>query len=264
VLQASTILVTQDLTLGENRVVFGLVDSDGMPMRGQEAQVRALYIRPGESAGDLRDTATAKFIRWPVGGQGVFSTYLDFNAAGKWQLQVSTTTAAGRPATSLGAIQVKPQPDAPAIGDPAPASLTPTVNDVDDLSTITSSAEPDPDLYRLSVHEALAAGKPLVVVFGTPAFCVSAVCGPQVEVVSQLKERFSGRANFVHVEVFENPHLIQAGRPSGGFVKAVEEWNLPTEPFTFIVDEAGLVRGKFEGFAALEELEAALGEIIGP
>ena len=261
--QLNTILVTQDLTLGKNRVAFGIIDEDGLPVRGQEAQVRALYLSPGDTAGEVRDTATAKFVRWPSGAQGVFSAHLEFNTAGNWRLEVEATTDDGRAVTAQGAFQVFPEPKAPGLGQPAPASVTPTVDDVDDLSTITSSTKPDPDLYRLSVHEALAAGKPLVVVFATPAFCVSAACGPQVEIVSELKERFSGRANFIHVEVFENPHLIEGGRPTGGFVGAVAEWKLPTEPLTFVVDEAGLVRAKFEGFATLEELDEALGEVAG-
>ena len=133
---------------------------------------------------------------------------------------------------------------------------------MEDLATITSSANADPELYRLSIHEALAEDKPLVVVFATPAFCVSAACGPQVEVISQLKDRFPDEANFIHVEVFKDPHLIEGGRPSGGFVPAVAEWNLPTEPWTFIIDKNGLVHSKFEAFSALEELETSLRELF--
>jgi hypothetical protein len=175
---------------------------------------------------------------------------------------VTTTGSNGTPVVAHGAIQVKEKSDTPSLGDPAPRSVTLTAGDVDDLSTITSSAQPDPDLYRLSVHQALDAGKPLVVVFATPAFCVSATCGPQVEVVSQVKERFSEQANFIHIEVFENPHLIQGGRPPTGFVPAVAEWNLPTEPWTFVVDKAGRVHAKFEQFTMAEEIEAALTEVF--
>tara|TARA_B100001971_G_C17955213_1_gene414582 strand:- start:207 stop:614 length:408 start_codon:yes stop_codon:yes gene_type:complete len=133
---------------------------------------------------------------------------------------------------------------------------------VDDLTTITSSTDPDPDLYRLSINDALKEEQPLVVVFATPAFCVSATCGPQVEIVSSLKERFAGKANFIHVEVFANPHEMEAGRPAGGFVPAVSEWSLPTEPWTFIMDHSGVVAAKFEGFTTLDELEVALQEVI--
>jgi hypothetical protein len=261
--EVSVIVVTTDYGVGSNRVVFGLVDRDGTPVRSDDSQVQASYLPPGESAGEVRDTATAKFRQWPVGAQGVFTTNLNFNTAGIWQIEVDTTNSAGNAVTALGAIQVQAETTTPSIDQPAPASVTLTGDQVDDLAAITSSPRPDPDLYRLSVHEALGAGKPSVVVFATPAFCVTATCGPQVEIISQLKERFSDRANFVHVEVYKNPHLIEGGRPAGGFVKAVSEWKLPTEPWTFIMDQDGLVRAKFEAFTTLEELEQGLQSVLG-
>lgn len=256
------IIITTDLALGTNRVVFGIVDRDGMPVRSEQAHVRALYLPPGQAPGEERSSAAAKFMRWPAGAQGVFSASLDFDTAGFWQLEVSSTTPDGKPVLAKGAFQVKEKTDTPSLGATAPRSVTLTGADVDDLSTITSSTNPDPDLYELSVHQALDEGKPLVVVFATPAFCVSATCGPQVEVISQVKDRFSGQANFIHVEVFENPHLIQGGRPPGGTVPAVDEWNLPTEPWTFVIDKEGRIHAKFEQFTTAEEIEAALREVL--
>ena len=259
----SVVVITTDMALGTNRVVFGLIDRDGMPVRTNEAQVSAYYLPPGQAAGELRASGAAKFMRWPVGDQGVFSTKLDFDTLGFWQLQVTTTADDGTPVVALGAFQVKDKAETPAIGDPAPRSVTLTAGDVDDLAKISSSGQPDPDLYRLSVRQALDEGKPLVVVFATPAFCVSATCGPQVEIISQLKDRYSDRANFIHVEVFKDPHLIQGRRPSPeGIVAAVDEWNLPTEPWTFVVDKEGRIHAKFEQFTTVEELETALLEVL--
>lgn len=266
----SALVVTTDLSLGENRVVFGILDREGMPLRAQEAAVEAIFIPSAQAQGTVQDVATARFIQWPVGEQGVFSATLNLNqvgecaaqSAGCWALRVRTTGPDGAPVTAVAYFPVRTQSNSPGIGGTVPASVTLKGEDVDDLATITSSAVPDPDLYRLSVHEALAEDKPLVVTFATPAFCVAAVCGPQVEVVSQLKERIGDQANFIHVEVFKDPHLIEGGRPSGGFVPSVTEWNLPTEPWTFIVDKDGLLHSKFEAFTALEELEDSLRELI--
>ena len=266
----SAAIVTIDLSLGENRVVFGLIDRQGMPLRTGEAVVEAIYIPSGQSQGSVQDTANARFMKWPVGEQGVFIATLQFNqpgectvqSAGCWALRVRTIGPDGAPVTALANFPVRAQSSTPGIGNPAPASVTLKGDAVEDLATITSSGVPDPDLYRLSVHEALAEDKPLVLVFATPAFCVSAVCGPQVEVISQLKDRFPDEANFIHVEVFADPHLIEGGRPSAGFVPAVAEWNLPTEPWTFIIDKDGLVHSKFENFSTLAELEDSLRELL--
>ena len=257
------IVITTDLALGANRVVFGIVDRNGMPVRSQQAQVRALYLPPGGAPGVERASAEAEFKKWPAGPQGVFSTTLEFDTPGFWQIDVTTTGPDGTPVTAQGALQVKEQSDTPALGSPAPASVTPTGDDVEDLATITSSTQPDPDLYKLSVHQALAEEKPLVVVFATPAFCVSATCGPQVGVLSSVKDKFADKANFIHVEVFKDPHLIQGNRPpADGTVPAVDEWNLPTEPWTFVVDKEGKISAKFEQFTTGEEIEQALNEVL--
>ena len=266
----SALMVTTDLSLGENRVAFGLLDREGMPLRTDEAVVEAIFIPGGQSQGSVQDTANAQFMKWPVGEQGVFIATLNFNqiggctaqSPGCWAIRVRTISPDGAPVTALANFAVRAQSNTPGIGNPAPASMTLKGEDVADLATITSSVVPDPDLYRLSIHEALAEDKPLVVVFATPAFCVTSACGPQVEVISQLKDRFPEQANFIHVEVFKDPHLIEGGRPSGGFVPTVTEWNLPTEPWTFIINKDGQVHSKFEAFSSLEELESSLRELI--
>ena len=269
--QFSAILASQDLGVGLNRVAFGLVDLNGMPVRTDEAQVQAVYFPPGQNQGQVRDSAVARFMRWPPPGErGIFITHLTFDVAaagtgpqdGLWELQITTATREGVDVAVRAALRVAEKSSTPAIGAPAPPSVTLAAADGEDLHTITSASNPDPDLYKLSIHQALLEKKPLVVVFATPAFCVSATCGPQVEIVSQVKERYRDQANFIHVEVFENPHLIQGGRPGGGLVAAVEEWGMPTEPWTFVVDREGRVRAKFEQFTPAEEIEAALKDLL--
>ena len=142
------------------------------------------------------------------------------------------------------------------------ASITHKATDAEDISHITSSTDPDLDLYELSIHEALEQDKPLVVVFATPAFCASATCGPQVGELTKVKQRIGNRSNYIHVEVFEDPHLFDGQRPRGGLIAAVSEWGLPTEPWTFIIDSQGIIRGKFEQFTTADEIEARLLDIL--
>ena len=42
----------------------------------------------------------------------------------------------------------------------------------------------------------------------------------------------------------------------------VEEWNLHSEPWTFVVDGEGIVRARFEGVMTRRELEAALQQVL--
>ena len=263
--EVSAVIVTTDHVVGLNRVVFGLVDRDGMPVRVEGAQVQGVYVLPEPEAPEVRAEGVAGFQRWPVGRQGVLVARLNLDQSGFWKLKVTAATEDGREVAAEGAFQVKDKADTPAVGDPAPRSVTPTVDDaggVEQLATITSAKPPDPDFYRTSIHAALESGKPLVVAFSTPAFCTTATCGPQLEVLSGIKDRYREQANFIHVEVFQDPHLIEGGRPSGQTVAAVDDWNLPTEPWTFVVDSNGVVRAKFEQFTTAEEIEVALLETL--
>ena len=263
--QFSVVIITTDLGVGPNRVAFGVVDREGMPVRPAEAQVKASLLDPETKTSEVRSTSVAHFQQWPIGTQGVLTTQLFLDKPGFWQLNVEATAADGSDVEARGAFQVKANSDTPTVGQPAPRSVTLTLDsleDLSDLTTISSAAAPDPDLYQMSVDAALDTGKPLILVFSTPAFCVSATCGPQVAIISQIKEKYQDMANFIHVEVFENPHLIERGRPVGDTVAAVAEWNLPTEPWTFVIDGEGLVRAKFEQFTTKKEIETALVDLF--
>jgi peroxiredoxin len=125
-----------------------------------------------------------------------------------------------------------------------------------DTSHVCSNSPPCA-LHELSIAQALDAGqKPLVLLFATPALCTSATCAPELEAIQQLHSTYSPAANFVHVEIYQYPFdgLHTA--------KTVDEWKLPSEPWTFIVDRTGIVRDRFEGSAPMEELEPSLKGVL--
>ena len=253
----AVVVVTSDMGVGKERLAFGVLTRDGEPLRGETASVRTYFLPQGTDDREARETLTAEFIAWPTVA-GVFVAHPEFDVAGTWELEAELTTPDGTEVVAKSAFPVKESSDTPAIGDPAPASVTLKASDVLDLSHITTAGEPDPALYALSIHEAVAEAKPFVALFATPAYCVSFTCGPQVQELSELRQKFAGRANFIHVEVFKDPHLIEGGRPTGGLVDSVADWGLPTEPWTFVVDARGIVRAKFEQYTPPSVIEAAL------
>ncbi len=268
----SLVVSNSDLAVGDNRISFGLVDRDYMPVRPDTVAVRAVYYEPGAAKGQVRHRTEAEFLPWPPDGRrGVFVADVSFSQAGTatgdtlgiWELHATFDYAQppSEVAESLtigSVVSVAPTHRAPFIGDPAPLSDTPTVTTVTDLSTISSSPEPDPALYRLSVAQAVRAGKPAVITFATPAFCVTATCGPQVSDLSDLAGRYEGQANFVHVEVYRDPHRIDAADPARELVPAVDEWGLVSEPWTFLVGSEGRIADRFEQYVPPRVLEAAL------
>jgi hypothetical protein len=135
-------------------------------------------------------------------------------------------------------------------------------NNTDGLPEVTTDVRADPDLYAITIKDALANPNPLLVTFASPAYCQTATCGPQVDVVKDLKNQHGDRMDFIHVEVFDNPTEIQGDLTRAVISPTMDEWGLVTEPWTFVMDGEGAVRAKFEGFVTQAELEAAIAEVV--
>lgn len=269
----SLVVTNSDLAVGENRVSFGLVDRDYMPVRPESVELRAVYYEPGAATGQVRHVTTAEFLEWPPERRrGVFVAAVEFDQAGTatgdtagiWELHATFDYPEEEVLTIGTVVSVASEHRVPFIGEPAPPSDTPTAATVENLRTISSSPEPDPALYQLSVADAVEAGKPAVVTFATPAFCVSATCGPQVSDLSELANAYQGQVNFVHVEVYRDPHLIEPSNPSRELVPAVAEWGLVSEPWTFVVGSDGTIGARFEQYVPPAALESALRSALHP
>ena len=255
----AAIVLSSDLGIGRERLVFGVVRRDGPPHRSESATVRTYYLPPNTDDREPRETLMAEFEEWPFSA-GVFVVYPEFDVAGSWELEAEFISQEGLAVKAKSAFAVKEASATPAVGVPAPASVTGIAADVPDLSHISTAQTPDPALYAVSIHDAIAAGKPLVVGFSTPRYCSTGTCGPQVEQLSDLQRRYGDRANVIHVEVFRDPHLFQEGQRPGkdDVVDAVSEWGLPTEPWTFVVDSQGIIRAKYEAYTPASSIEEAL------
>ena len=255
----ATVVLTSDLAVGRDRLAFGVVSRKGPPLQAESATVRTYYLPPNTDAREVRQTLTATFDAWPFSA-GVFSVYPEFDIAGSWELETEFTSLDGAEVIAKSAFTVKEVSHTPAVGSPAPASVTPVVSDVADIAHITTATSPNPALYSISIHNAIAGGKPLVVCFSTPRYCTTGTCGPQVEQLGSLQQRYGDRANIIHVEVYKDPHLVEEGNRPGkdDAVDAVRDWGLPTEPWTFVVDADGIVRFKFEAFTSATAIEEAL------
>ena len=244
---------TPDIGIGPQRVAFVLSDGGGI-VKLPIASLSASFSGGGEA-----QTVVARYYDFPEGIRGLYVGELDFDQAGEWMLQVSLPRADGSRATLSFPVTVADRTSAPGVGEPAPASRNRTLADVESVNELSTGAEPDPALYELTVAEALEAGRPLVIVFASPGFCTNALCGPQAEILTALRERHGDRVNFIHVDLYENPLEIR----SMGLGVAIEtpllrEWGLRTPEWTFIVGADGLVAGRFEAFAPEAELEEAL------
>lgn len=269
------ILVSHELTVGENRFVLGLQDRDNNLILDAGVHLRFFKLKDGEG------TLKAEADTFPVTVQessvhqhedgtphlhagdevGVYVTYVKFDEPGLWGVEVNATVEGRAREPTRVQFDVLEKASTPAVGDPAPRTVQQTLRDVDDISEIDSSSPPRPAMHELTIAEAIDSGRPTVVAFATPAFCQSRVCGPLMgSVVDPLFERYGDRFNFVHVE----PYVLGKARQGEiVVVPTVEEWGLQTEPWLFIVDRQGRIAGKFEAIVAVEEVEQVLNRVLG-
>lgn len=261
-------LVNNELAVGTRRIMVLLEDRQGVNLTSPDLAVQiGLYDLVASTATAVTH-ATGTF-RWLIPDtKAIYTAPADFTHAGDWGLEVTTQPAGQAAQTARLVFSVRDKSATPAIGDSAPLSDTLTATDPGTLSAISTDAHPDPAFYRLSVREAVVAGKPFVLVFATPLFCTSGTCGPALDLVKQVAPAYAGRVNFIHVEPYVlhvqdgqlQPVIDVTGYPKP--VRAVVEWGLPSEPFVFVVDARGKVAAKFEGMAYPDELTAALDALL--
>ena len=103
--------------------------------------------------------------------------------------------------------------------------------------------------------DAIAQGKPQLIVFATPQFCTSRMCGPVIDIVRALLPAYGKRVAFTHQEIWQD-------FAEKKIFPTVEEWRLFTEPWIFVVDGRGIIRAKFEGLVTAHELEEALQQVL--
>ena len=255
------IFATPDLGVGKHRVAFALQSQTAL-IDSPSATVQSFFEPDPEELGEPVETSFALFRPFPLVERGLYSTNLTFDRPGEWAIQATVLGDDVIPKRARLYFEVPELSKAPAIGDIAIRSVNRTESDVESLSQLTTGSMHDPDLYELTIEEAVESGRPTVIVMASPAFCTNAVCGPQVEVLRDLKNEYPDSANFIHIDLYDNPEEIQGDLDRAVISPVVREWNLPSAEWSFVVDSEGKIAGRFEGFCTLEELREALVSVL--
>lgn len=179
----------------------------------------------------------------------------DLPHAGYWGLGLEITQADGSLTHAEFAIEVAEHSSSPAVGSRPPPLENRTLHTETDIHKLTSGVAPVPGLYQMTVAEAMASGRPTVVTFATPAYCVSRLCAPVVNSVEQVYQTLGEQANFIHIEVYKSfDPLVYADE--------MEAWKLTSEPWTFVLDSDGTVAARLAGPVSPRELTAALEPLL--
>jgi hypothetical protein len=212
------------------------------------AAVESLQTQPAfraQTTSDDPDAATAVYV-----------TDVDFPREGEWRIAAlikrdGEVTGTLLPSAVVGRFKKVPRP-----GGRAPLIHTPTAASAGgDLSKVTTRIPPD---TQNKIDYADVLGKePIVLLFATPQFCESRVCGPVVDVAEQVKEQYGDKAAFIHMEIYRDNDPGKGPRPQ------VRAFHLPSEPWLFVIDRQGTIRSEIEGAFGIEALTRAVQRVIG-
>jgi hypothetical protein len=227
----------------DRRFVFGLATDEREFLSGLDVEVTV--VRDGSLEvvhGPVPATAYEDF-----GNLGVYGTRITYPEPGIYRIAAVTPDRA-----AVGAVQADDpaQLPMPLVGDQVPRAETPTFDDPGDLEELCTR-EPDCSMHDVSLAASLEAGRPVVLSVATPAFCATAICGPVVDVIEDVRAD-AGRddVDWIHVEVFQD-----AGNTP---VPLIETLGLRSEPWTFFIDGEGVVTDQLEGPTPAELVREAL------
>ncbi len=197
------------------------------------ASIESMETQPAFRAKTTSDDPNAATV--------VYSTNIDFPSEGEWRIAAVIEEEPGKlTAGILPSAIVGQYSGIPRVGDQAPVIHTPTADDYGgDLSQVTTRVPPD---TQNKVDFADVVGKePVALLFATPQFCQSRVCGPVVDVAEQVQEGFKDQVNFIHMEIYNE------NDPNKGVRPQVRAYHLPSEPWLFVIDRSGKIDSTVEG-----------------
>lgn len=273
------IVISSDMAVGENRFQVGLINqTDSTQVLGADLHLRFFLVNGQQrtlkfeadpdpivltkSYTHTHDDGTIETHE--AGETGAYVAYVDFDTAGDWGVEVTGTTADGQELEPLTpTFNVLQTSFSLAIGDPAPQTEQPTIAD-SDIDDIDTSQDPIEEQHNMTIKEAVTSGRPTVISFSTPAFCVSQICGPSKEVFDDLYEAYKDDANFVHVEPYDIAKM-RAGecqQLADCLVPAINDFRLQSEPWIFVIDADGKIAAKIDGICSYEEVETALKAVL--
>ncbi len=256
------------IACGRTRLMFSFLDDQNVPVADPDQSVEVALFDLGADPGTPALEGAATFI-WAIEPTvGVYVFDADLPTAGSWGAQFTLTTGDTAPESIRVGFDVQPDAAGVAIGDPAPASDTPTLADVDgDVTRISTDDEPVEALYETSIADALAAKKPFVVAFATPKFCQTQQCGPTLDRVKPVAAAHPG-VTFINVEPYQlevvdgqlQP-VLTGEPPSLTPAPSTNDWRLLSEPWVYVVDRNGIVTASFMLIFSDEELETAVAAV---
>jgi hypothetical protein len=275
--RAKAVLATSEMVVGDERFVLGLLDPKTVQPINYVPEVNIQFFKVNSDGTATKTSDATPIYRSENLPAGVYVSRTTFTEPGQWGAIVTIKPQGGESYQQKLDFEVLQHGTVPIVGDPAPPSKNQTIHDPDikSIGEICSAQPPD-DMHDLTIADAVKSGKPTVILIAAPGFCPSFTCGPDLEMVQKLKQKYGEKANFIHVEA---PNTIQNHTHTGPVdpnhhqepghqgvdkpqVKTAEEWGLKSEPWLFFVDKDGKIADRFEGGLTYDEVEPRLAKVV--
>ncbi len=142
-------------------------------------------------------------------------------------------------------VQVADAPVGPPVGAAANRSPSPTAANALGVNPICTRQPPCP-LHEISLDTVIGTGKPVAILFATPARCQSQYCGPVLGELLSIRKNYPD-ITFVHVEIYRSKRGVDLS-------PTVEAWGIESEPWLYTVDGRGIIVGRIDGAFGRDEM----------
>ena len=255
-----------------NIVGFGTVDLEfefigtrqgtvATPSGGFSAKAAYLLVAGQEPPSDTNGPR----LMFPSDGVGVYGATTTFDRAGIWNVTVRAELN-GKKIAPEASFEVFDKPINPFPGETAPRTQNRlpgaegiTAKGIDSRAD-AAGVIPDPELHRISVANAIATGRPTMLVVSTPTYCISRFCGPITDTVLKLSKTYGDRMSFIHAEVWNDYEKRVLNREAAEWI--YREGADPKEPWVFVIDRAGNVAQRFDNVSSDGELQSAIEKVL--
>lgn len=212
------------------RLPYLISDSEGVPLSEIDGKVAVTISQDGKKLGTVDVTPRS---------DGVPRAYLPvtytFPVPGIYDL---TATYDGAKMDSTIEVVDPSRVGPPVVGEQLPPVDSPTSTRTLGVDPLCSRV-PACGYHEVNLQDAVGAGKPIVLLVATPAYCQTAVCGPVLDLVI---EQTTGRSDLtvLHSEVYKDPKG-QQDLNDAALAPIPDAYELRFEPVLFITNAAGTI-----------------------
>jgi len=206
------------------------------------------FAAPGANQGTILDTNLYK--EGLPKGRGIYVVDATFPTAGVWK---AAALVQGKRVPF--AVQVNATAVAPLAGTAAPRAASPTAAAPLGVNPICTRTPACP-LHDVSLADVIGNGKPVAVMFATPALCQSQYCGPVLDELLAMMAPYRAKGvQMVHVEIYDS-------NKGANRAPTVAAWGLESEPWFYTIDGSGVIEERLDGAMATNEIQGALDRLV--